>query len=104
MDQKAVNKIDLIEELGIRHGMGRAKAKKAVDAILGGIVGAIREGQRVEIRNFGVFATRKQSPRLFRNPKTGEKIQKEATRKIYFCMGKQMFDVVNKPRGNHERN
>ena len=46
--------------------------EKFTDIILNEIKRALKRGDRVELRGFGVFSTNIQKARLSRNPKTGE--------------------------------
>ena len=48
--------------------------EKFTDIILNEIKRALRRGDRVELRGFGVFYTNIQKARISRNPKTGEKV------------------------------
>jgi integration host factor subunit beta len=48
--------------------------KKFTEIILKEIKRTLRRGERVELRGFGVFSTKKQKARISRNPKTGEKV------------------------------
>ena len=48
--------------------------EKFTDIILGEIKQALKRGDRVELRGFGIFSTNTQKARISRNPKTAEKI------------------------------
>ncbi len=48
--------------------------EKFTNIILNEIKRALRRGDRVELRGFGVFSTNIQKARISRNPKTGEKV------------------------------
>ena len=48
--------------------------EKFTDIILNEIKRALKRGDRVELRGFGVFSTKIQKSRISRNPKTGEKV------------------------------
>ena len=45
--------------------------EKIVTAILDEMVGALRRGERVELRGFGTFSAKLRGPRQGRNPRTG---------------------------------
>ena len=47
---------------------------KFTNIILVEIKRALKRGERVELRGFGVFSTHLQKARISRNPKTGEKV------------------------------
>ena len=46
--------------------------EKVVSVILNEIKQALKRGDRVELRGFGIFSTNIQKARISRNPKTGE--------------------------------
>ena len=48
--------------------------EKFTNIILNEIKRALKRGDRVELRGFGVFSTNIQKARISRNPKTGEKV------------------------------
>ena len=55
--------------------------EKLIDIILKEIKITLKRGERVEIRNFGVFSTNTQKARISRNPKTGEKVHTKEKKK-----------------------
>ena len=66
--------------------------EKFTNIILSEIKNALRRGDRVELRGFGVFYTNVQKPRISRNPKTGEKVNTPEKRTINFKMSKDLFN------------
>ena len=69
--------------------------EKFVSVILNEIKQALKRGDRVELRNFGMFSTNIQKARISRNPKTGEKVNTLEKRTIHFKMAKEMFRKLN---------
>ena len=65
------------------------------DIILVEIKQALKRGDRVELRGFGIFSTNTQKARISRNPKTGEKINTPEKKTIHFKMTKEMFRKLN---------
>ena len=68
---------------------------KFTEIILSEIKYALKRGDRVELRGFGIFSTNIQKARISRNPKTGEKVNTLEKRTIHFKMGKEMFKKLN---------
>ncbi|MBR0654100.1 integration host factor subunit beta [Plastoroseomonas arctica] len=65
------------------------------------VTAALARGQRVELRGFGAFSTKRRDPRLGRNPRTGEAVEVSAKAVPYFKPGKELRERVNegtKPR------
>ena len=69
--------------------------EKFIDIILGEIKQALKRGDRVELRNFGIFSSNIQKARISRNPKTGEKVNTPKKKTIHFKMAKEMFKKLN---------
>ena len=69
--------------------------EKFIDIILTEIKQALKRGDRVELRGFGMFSTNIQKARISRNPKTGEKVDTPEKKTIHFKMSKEMFKKLN---------
>ena len=69
--------------------------EKVVSVVLNEIKQALRRGDRVELRGFGMFSTNIQKARISRNPKTGEKVNTPEKKTIHFKMSKEMFKKLN---------
>lgn len=61
-----------------------------VNSILDEISNALSEGNRVELRGFGSFFVKGRSPRVARNPRTGEKVKVGKKFSACFKTGKAM--------------
>jgi len=70
----------------------------AMNCMLEQMVNALANGERIEIRGFGVFTMHQRPPRLTRNPKTGEAVNLPAKTAVHFKPGKAMRDRVNDAR------
>ena len=69
--------------------------EKFTEIILKEIKSTLKRGERVELRGFGVFSTKRQKARISRNPKTGEKISTPEKKTIHFKMAKDLFNKLN---------
>ena len=69
--------------------------EKFTNIILNEIKFALKRGDRVELKGFGVFSTNIQKARISRNPKTGEKVNTPQKKTIHFKMAKDMFKKLN---------
>ena len=68
---------------------------KVTEIILNEIKRALRKGDRVELRGFGIFFTNTQKARISRNPRTGEKVNTPEKKTIHFKMSKDLFKKLN---------
>ncbi len=69
--------------------------EKFVNIILNEIKNALKRGDRVELRGFGILSTNIQKARISRNPKTGEKVNTPRKKTIHFKMAKELFKKLN---------
>jgi integration host factor subunit beta len=69
-----MTKAELIEEVSRVTESTFQEAATVVEVILDSIVKGLRDGERVELRGFGTFATRRRRARRGRNPRTREEL------------------------------
>ena len=69
--------------------------EKFLNIILEEMKNALKRGDRVELRGFGIFSTNVQKARISRNPKTGEKVNTPEKKTIRFKMAKELFQKIN---------
>ena len=70
-------------------------AEKVVDVIFDTIKKSLKDGNRVELRGFGVFSVRQRKARQGRNPRTGEEVKVAAKRVPFFKSGKKLKEELN---------
>lgn len=86
---------ELVLRVAAMHpGLSHAAAEAAVDAMLSRIALALVDGDRVEIRDFASFATRRRPPRDAFNPKTGGHVRVEERTAVVFKPGKRMRTLL----------
>ena len=91
-----MNKSDLKKQLKVKDAFPEEDIESSIDSILHFITKTLEKGNRVEIRNFGTFSTRKREKRLSRNPKTGTSVLVEPKYHPYFRASKNLKDSLNK--------
>lgn len=90
-----MNKTELVESVAETADLSKAAAGKAVDAFIGAVTGALKNGDQVTIVGFGTFLVRERAARIGRNPQTGAEIQIKAAKVPAFKPGKALKDAVN---------
>ena len=92
----AIVKSKLLKQLATNYpNFLKKDLDKFTDIILVEIKQALKRGDRVELRGFGIFSTNTQKARISRNPKTGEKVNTPQKKTIHFKMAKEMFKKLN---------
>ena len=69
--------------------------EKFLNIFLKEIKDALKRGDRVEFRSFGIWSTHLQKARISRNPKTNEKVDTPEKKTIHFKMSKDLFKILN---------
>jgi len=70
--------------------------EKIANAILDEMIEALRRGDRVELRGFGMFSAKLREARQGRNPKTGAVVAVGKKAVPYFKTGKEMRQRLNR--------
>jgi len=89
-----VTKRELVIEVAERLGYTQNEVASVVQATLDAITESLAAGQRLEIRNFGVFEVRTRDARIGRNPRTGEEVPIEQKSVATFKPGKALKECV----------
>ncbi len=98
-----MTKADLVEEVTKLGDLTRRDSEVIVDTIFDSVIGALRSGDKIEIRGFGSFRIRQRKPRIGRNPKTGTRVEVPAKKVPYFKPSKELRDLVNPPAKSQEQ-
>ena len=69
--------------------------EKFTNIILSEIKRSLQRGERVELRNFGIFRSNIQKASIRRNPKTGQKVSVPQKKTIKWKMSKDLFKKLN---------
>ena len=69
--------------------------EKVVLAVFDEISKNLSQGNRIELRGFGVLGTKERKARAGRNPRTGESVQVDSKSIPFFKMGKQLKKKLN---------
>ena len=88
-------KREIVNKIAKRSGLPQQLVKRIVEELLEELREALVRGERIEIRNFGVFKIKVTGPRLGRNPQTAESISLPAKRKVSFKPGKLLKRIVS---------
>ncbi len=91
-----MNKVELVASVAEKAGLSKKDAEKAVAAVLESVVGAVAQGEKVQLVGFGTFEVRTRNARTGRNPQTKETITIPASKQPAFKAGKAFKDAVAK--------
>ncbi len=83
-------KQDLIQRIVERTGLPRSKAEASIDAIFDAMKRSLIEGDRIELRGFGVFTIKPRKTGIGRNPRTGREVSIAPGKAVRFKPGKDL--------------
>ena len=83
-------KLDTINEVVNRTGITKAKAEAAVETVFDTMKKALAEGDRIELRGFGIFNVRPRKTGIGRNPRTGAEVAIPPGKAVRFKPGKEL--------------
>ena len=82
-----MTKKDIVARIANDTDVKQVDVKKVVQMTFDVIIDALAEGQKIELRNFGVFKTKSRKGRMGRNPRTGQQVPVEPKRVAVFKPG-----------------
>jgi integration host factor subunit beta len=89
-------KSELVQKISDRNPhLYHRDVERIVNRVLDEIVGAMRDGERVELRGFGAFSVKSRDARLGRNPRTGDSVDVVPKRVPFFKTGKELRARLN---------
>jgi len=91
-----MNKQELIAQIADKAEISKSQAAAALDAALESIVGAVADGDKVQLIGFGSFEPKKREARTGRNPRTNEAVEIPASVVPVFKPGKAFKEQVSK--------
>lgn len=89
-----MTKRELVVAVASKLGLTQNEVSTIVQETLDSITDALVEGQRLEIRNFGVFEVKERDARIGRNPRTGEEVPISKKRVAAFRPGKALKEWI----------
>jgi len=70
-----MTKADIVKGVAESTGMPKPDVALVVNGVLDSLRKALIEGERIELRGFGVFKVVRRAPRTARNPRTNEAVR-----------------------------
>ena len=83
-------KQDIVARVSAKMGMTKVRAEEAVDCVIDALKNAMKEGERIELRGFGVFVVKPRKSGIGRNPRTGDEVPIPPGKTVRFKPGKEI--------------
>ena len=71
-----MTKADLVDKVTALGDLTRRDGEVIVDTLFESVIGALKAGDKIEIRGFGSFRTRQRNARTGRNPQLGLRLSR----------------------------
>lgn len=85
-----VTRKHLVDRVTENTGLKRADVQAAVESFISVLMEELGKGERIEIRDFGVFDIRRRKARMAQNPRTLQRISVPAKTTVRFKAGRQL--------------
>lgn len=85
-----MTKKDIIMKIADETSLKQVEVKDVVQRTFDMIIDSLREGDKVELRNFGIFKVKTRKGRLGRNPRTGDSVSIPDKKVVSFKPGMKM--------------
>ena len=82
-----MTKKDIVNRIATEAGIKQIDVKKVVQMTFDIIIDSLAKGEKIELRNFGVFKTKSRKGRMGRNPRTGQQVPVEPKKVAIFKPG-----------------
>jgi len=89
-----MTKKDIILKVSDETNLKQIDVKKVVQKTLDCIIEALIRGEKIELRNFGVFKIKQRKSRIGRNPRTGQVVPVPPRKVVIFKPGLEIKKKV----------
>ena len=90
-----MTKAEIISSISNKIGIEKIDVQAVIEAFMSEVKNSISNEEDVFLRGFGSFSVKSRSPRIARNPRTGEKVQIGSRLLPYFKAGKELNNLIN---------
>ena len=89
-----MTKRELVIRVANQLEMTQSEVAKVIENVFDTISSSLAEGERGELRDFGVFEVKTRASRIGRNPRTGDQVPVPERRVVTFRPGKKMKEII----------
>ena len=89
-----MTKKDIILKVSDEANLKQIDVKKVVQKTFDCIIEALARGEKIELRNFGVFKIKQRKSRTGRNPRTGQVVPVPPRKVVVFKSGLEMKQKI----------
>jgi DNA-binding protein HU-beta len=90
-----MTKAELISAISEKAGLNKNQSRDALEAFLGSVTESLKSGKEVRLVGFGSFLPVERKEGVARNPRTGEKVNRPASKTARFRVGEGLKGALN---------
>ena len=90
-----MTKAELVTAIADKAGLNKAQAKDALEAFIESVTESLKGGQEVRLVGFGSFVPVNRAAGTARNPRTGETVNRPASKTARFRVGEGLKSSLN---------
>ena len=90
-----MTKAELISAISEKAGLNKNQARDALEAFLGSVTESLKSGNEVRLVGFGSFLPVDRKAGTARNPRTGETVNRPASKTCRFRVGEALKGALN---------
>jgi DNA-binding protein HU-beta len=90
-----MTKGELVTAMAEKSGLNKAQAKDALEAFIASVTESLKSGQEVRLVGFGSFMPVDRAAGAARNPRTGETVNRPASKTARFRVGEGLKGALN---------
>ncbi|MDD2518907.1 MAG: HU family DNA-binding protein [Bacilli bacterium] len=90
-----MTKTDLVNFIAEETGLTKADSSRALEAMMGGVVKGLKEGNKVTLTGFCTFTAKDKPAKDGRNPRTGETVKIPARVAVTIKAGSKLKEALN---------
>ena len=90
-----MTKAELVSEIAEKAGLNKNQAREALEAFLSSVTDSLKSGHEVRLVGFGSFMPVDRKAGTARNPRTGERVNRPASKTARFRVGEALKGALN---------
>ena len=99
---RTITKKELVLRIAERTQQKQTVTRDIIQLFIDEVIHELASGNRMELRDFGVFEVKTRRARKARNPKTGQEVRVPEKRVVSIKPGKKMKELINKLAAERE--
>jgi len=93
--EAGMTKAELIDDIAKRTKLSRSEVRIVLEAFTASVTASLKKGEKVRLVGFGSFSRVDRAAGVARNPRTGARVKRPASRSARFHIGEALKSALN---------